>query len=94
MTTRKGTAQGWIDTDVAAARSAVRRLGLAAAASYEMCLIADRAQQGDETWIHVTYASMRAALRALGRNEREGLDSHLSRSAVRRVRAMRRRRGT
>ena len=67
-----GNAKGWIDTDRNAVMQDITRLGVDAAAEYQMELIAERTHEGDNRWNDVTIEEMRRALSELaadGRNE-------------------------
>jgi len=56
------TAHGWVDTDPAAIRDDVRRLGLDEAVSYNMQLIRERISDGDTRWEGITPADLRRAI--------------------------------
>ena len=56
------SASDWIDTDTYACRRDIKRLGLDAAADYQMSLIIDREASGDDRWGGITVDDMRSAL--------------------------------
>lgn len=61
----KATAQDWVDTDKYAVKKDIARLGVEAAAEYQMDLIIDRAASGDDRWDGITIEDMTETLEAL-----------------------------
>lgn len=62
MMTTENRAYDWVNTDAAACRKDVERLGLEGAVEYQLDLIEDRKATGDDRWDSITDEQMREAL--------------------------------
>jgi len=69
-TTANDTARDWVDTDPAAIRDDVHRLGLDEAVSYNMDLIQERISDGDVRWLDITEDALCTAIERVADDNR------------------------